>query len=94
MPTATPKTMNRATLPAGRNSAAVTITIQMTSPIRIVFLAPCRWASRPKSSAPKNATNCTSRMVPMSTDCPWPSCSEPYVEELAMTVWMPSLKNR
>ena len=48
-------------------------------------------ASRPNSSAPTNATNCTSRMVAISTVVSKPSCFSPYVDDVAITVWMPSL---
>ena len=60
----------------------------------IVRCAPYRWANRPNASAPKNATNCTSRIVAISTWVSNPSCFSPYVDETEMTVWIPSLKNR
>ena len=73
----------------------VTITIQIASPTRITGRAPYRSAARPNTSAPTMPTNCTSRIRrDHGTDCPKPSSSTPYVEEEAITVWMPSLKNR
>ena len=57
-------------------------------------MAPYRPAARPKSSAPKNATNCTSRIVAIRTDLAEAELLAPYVDEDAITVWMPSLKNR
>ena len=67
---------------------------QIPSPTRIVCLAPQRPASRPKSRAPPKATNCTIRMVAIRMVWEWPSSSDPKTDAEAMTVWMPSLKNR
>ena len=58
-----------------------TMTIQTTRPPMIVFLLPSVVAIRPNSSAPPNATNCTSRMVAIRTSVAKPSCFSPYVDD-------------
>ena len=74
--------------------ATVTMTHQLARPNRIVRLAPQRPARRPKMRAPPKATNCTIRIVAIRISCGCPSSSAPNTDAEAITVWMPSLKNR
>ena len=69
----------------------MTTSIQITRPARITRRLPKLAAARPNSSAPPNATNCTSRMVAISVEVPKPSSFSPYVDAETITVWMPSL---
>ena len=70
------------------------MTIQTTRPPEDRLLAAELVAIRPNSSAPPKATNCTSRMVAIKTSVSKPSSFSPKVDEVAITVWMPSLKKR
>jgi hypothetical protein len=91
MPMPPPSAMNGSACPAGNTYAMTMITVHSTRLSSTVFHAPIRLARAPMPSAPKNARNCTIRMVGTSTSSESPSSSVPYTLASAMTVWMPSL---
>jgi hypothetical protein len=82
---------NGTSSPAGRKNPTQTTPIHTTSPAMIVRRLPSERATRPNASAPKKATNCTSRMVAISTEVSKPSSFSPYTDAEVITVWMPSL---
>jgi hypothetical protein len=89
MPAARPK--NWSCWPACTKYAAPITTTHTARLSMIVRLAPSRRATMPCSTPPMNATNCTMRIVTVSTVVSKCSSSEPYCADTLATVAMPSV---